>query len=138
VSVVAIEAGEVGSTALGAAATPTVVLCDDEAIIRKMYRRVLRGDDVAVVEAADADECLELVARLQPDLVVLDLTLPGRSGFDVLPEILAMSPGSAVVISSGMVTPDVVDEALELGAAACVEKVAFTGQLRTMVGELIR
>jgi CheY-like chemotaxis protein len=138
VSVVSIEAEGSGPSALGVAAIPTVVLCDDEAIIRKMYRRTLRGDDVAVVEAADADECLELVARLQPDLVVLDLTLPGRSGFDVLPEILALSPATSVVVSSGMVTPAVVHEAIELGATACVEKVAFAPQLRTLVGELTR
>ncbi|WP_421119266.1 response regulator [Aquihabitans daechungensis] len=115
-----------------------MVLCDDEATIRKLYRRALRSYDVDLVDAPDGEQCLELVARLRPELVVLDLTLPGRSGFDVLPEICVLSPTSRVVVVSGMVTMDVVDEALALGATACVEKVQFVPQLRAMVRELAR
>jgi len=115
-----------------------VVLCDDEATIRKLYRRALRAQEADLIDASDGEQCLELVAQLRPELVVLDLTLPGRSGFDVLPEIIELSPATRVVVVSGLVTLVVVEEALRLGASACVEKVQFVPQLRAMVRELAR
>ena len=121
----------------GASRRPTVVLCDDEAAIRKLYRRALRSTEVHVVDAVDGDECLELVAAHRPVLVVLDLTLPGRSGFEVLAELATSAPTTRVVVVSGMVTPTIVEEALALGATACVEKVRFIPQLRAMVGALV-
>ncbi len=130
--------------ALGAASSapagrrPQVVLCDDETTIRKLYRRALRTFEVDLVDAADGEQCLEQVALLHPDLVVLDLTLPGRNGFEVLPEILALSPHTQVVVVSGLVTTSVVHEAHGLGASACVEKVQFIPQLRAIVRELAR
>jgi CheY-like chemotaxis protein len=116
---------------------PTVVLCDDEAAIRKLYRRALRSAGVDVVDAADGEACLELVATRRPVLVVLDLTLPGRSGFEVLAELATNAPTTRVVVVSGMVTPPIVEQALALGAADCVEKVRFVPQLRAMVGALV-
>ena len=120
------------------AATPTVVLCDDEAAVRKLYRRALRSTEVDVVDAVDGDACLELVAVHQPVLVVLDLTLPGRSGFEVLAELATSAPTTRVIVVSGMVTPTIVEEALALGATACMEKVRFVPHLRAMVGALVR
>lgn len=122
----------------GASRLPTVVLCDDETAIRKLYRRALRSAAVDVVDAVDGEACLELVAAHRPVLVVLDLTLPGRSGFEVLAELATIAPATRVVVVSGMVTPAIVDEAVALGAAACVEKVRFMPQLRAMVGALVR
>lgn len=120
------------------ASGPTVVLCDDEAAIRKMYRRAIRSAGVDVLDAPDGESCLDLVDAHRPELVVLDLTLPGRSGFEVLPEILARAPEVRVVVVSGLVTPTIAEEALDLGAFACVEKVRFVPLLRTMVTELVR
>lgn len=120
------------------AARPRVVLCDDEAAIRTLYRRALRSYDVDLVDAADGERCLELVALLEPALVVLDLTLPGRGGFDLLPTICELSPATRVVVVSGLVTVSVVHEALALGATACVGKVQFVPQLRAMVRDLVR
>ena len=69
---------------------------------------------------------------------MLDLTLPGRGGFDLLPTICELSPATRVVVVSGLVTVSVVHEALALGATACVGKVQFVPQLRAMVRDLVR
>ena len=63
------------------------LIVDDEPIARQVLREELSGfDDVAVAgEAASGDEALAQIARLKPDLVLLDLQMPGLSGFDVIP-----------------------------------------------------
>jgi len=115
---------------------PLVLLCDDEDAIRRMYRRALRTHDVDLADAADAAECLTVVAERHPELVVLDVTLPDRNGLEILPEIVASSPGSQVIVISGLVTDEVTAAALELGATACVQKVTFVPQLRALISKL--
>jgi CheY-like chemotaxis protein len=64
-----------------------VLVCDDEAVLRKLVRATLEGNDYAVVEASDGDEAVALARSAGPDLVLLDLMMPGRSGADVLAEL---------------------------------------------------
>jgi two-component system phosphate regulon response regulator PhoB len=66
---------------------PTVLVCDDEAVLRLLVRATLDGGDYDVVEASDGDEALERTRRHRPDLILLDLMMPGRSGHEVLREL---------------------------------------------------
>ena len=61
-----------------------MLIVDDEPKIRELLRRYLAADGFEVAEAANGDEALALVARLRPEVVVLDVRLPGRDGFAVL------------------------------------------------------
>ncbi len=67
----------------------TILVADDEAVLRALAHATLAADGHDVLEAADGDEALELARRARPDLIVLDLMMPGRSGFDVLLELRA-------------------------------------------------
>jgi CheY-like chemotaxis protein len=67
----------------------TVLLCDDEQVLRQLVRATLDNGEYSIVEAADGDESLELARRVQPDLIVLDMMMPGRSGIDVLQKLRA-------------------------------------------------
>jgi CheY-like chemotaxis protein len=67
----------------------TVLLCDDEDALRQLVRATLDNGRYEILEVADGDESLDLVRRLRPDLVVLDMMMPGRSGLDVLRELRA-------------------------------------------------
>jgi CheY-like chemotaxis protein len=62
----------------------TVLLCDDEEALRQLVRATLDNGRYEILEAADGDESLELARRLRPDLLVLDMMMPGRSGLDVI------------------------------------------------------
>jgi CheY-like chemotaxis protein len=66
---------------------PTVLVCDDEPALRMLVRETLIRADYTVVEARDGDEALEHVRTEHPDLIVLDMMMPGRSGSDVLAEL---------------------------------------------------
>ena len=88
----------------GQAASRTILVVDDHAGFRATARRLLEGDGWNVVgEATDAASAIESVARLGPDVVLLDIGLPGRDGFHVAERIAAARSGDrgpAVVLVS--------------------------------------
>lgn len=65
---------------------PTVLICDDEPALRALVRASLPAS-YAIVEACDGDESLEAARRHSPDLIVLDMMMPGRSGLEILAEL---------------------------------------------------
>jgi len=66
--------------------TATILVCDDDPSLRELVRAVL-GSGYRFIEAADGSEALELTRELRPDLIVLDVMLPGLSGIEVLEAI---------------------------------------------------
>jgi two-component system nitrate/nitrite response regulator NarL len=108
--------------------TPTspirVVLIDDHKIIRDGLREFIesRPGMVVVGDAGERDGALEVVAREQPDVVVLDLDLGGVSGLDLLPELFRAAAGASVIILTGMRDTEKRDRAMELGAKGVVLK----------------
>jgi DNA-binding NarL/FixJ family response regulator len=101
-----------------------VVLVDDTADLRQMLRIVLeRTADFEVVgEAGDGREGVEVARDQQPDLVLLDITMPVMDGLEALPLIRAASPGSAVVVHSVIGAATTLRSVLEAGAADDVPK----------------
>src|SRR5256885_14470655 len=67
----------------------TVLVCDDEQVLRALVRATLGTSPCELVEARDGDEALEQARRHRPDLILLDTMMPGRSGIDVLAELRA-------------------------------------------------
>ena len=78
------------------AASIRVLVCDDHALLRSGLRRLLEAEhDIEVAgEAANADEAIERTGALRPDVVLLDIVMPGRSGVDALPDLLAAAPAT--------------------------------------------
>jgi len=104
-----------------------VLVVDDHALIREALRGVLKElkDDASVVEAADSRQALRLTDE-NPDfgLVLLDLNLPDRSGFDLLAELRGRHPAISVVVLSVLSDRDSVARALEQGATGFIPKSA--------------
>ncbi len=107
--------GEVGGV------LATVLICDDEASLRELVRVSLDGD-YDVVEAHDGLGCLESIRRTRPDVVVLDLMMPGRHGLDVLADLRAdenMRETRVIVLTA---QPSAAADALKQGADRVIEK----------------
>src|SRR5579883_136601 len=102
----------------------TLVLADDHRIVRQGLRALLGMEpDVRLVgEAADGLEAVRLVTRLKPDILVLDLMLPGLSGLEVARRVAEHSPRTRVVVLSMHANEAYVAEALAAGAVAYVLK----------------
>lgn len=65
----------------------TVLVCDNEEVLRGLVRASLEGNGYALVEARDGDDALEQARRVRPDVILLDMMMPGRSGLEVLAEL---------------------------------------------------
>jgi DNA-binding response OmpR family regulator len=68
---------------------PKVLVCDNEEVLRLLVRGALELGDYEIVEARDGDESVELARSCDPDLIVLDMMMPGRTGLEVLTELRA-------------------------------------------------
>jgi len=97
---------------------------DDNALVRRLLREQLtaRGVLEVVGEAGDAATAIRLAAEIAPDLVVLDLSMPGTDGFAAIGDLLAAAPNTRVVVMSGYAAHEVADRVLAAGASAYLEK----------------
>lgn len=115
-----------------------VVVADDTAAVRAQVRSILRaveGVDV-VAEAGDGEEAVEVALRERPDLMLVDLSMPGRSGFEVLAAVREGSPGTRLVALSGFSREQAAVEALRHGATAYIEKGGAVGRFAALVDDL--
>jgi two-component system, NarL family, response regulator NreC len=123
--VVAFGGGRVGS-----GARITVVLADDHPVVRRGLRTVLEEAGLELVaEAADTAEARRKVLGYKPDVLVLDLSMPGGSSLEAIPGLLEISPETAIVILTMHDEPALVREALRAGARAFVLKEAADAEL---------
>jgi DNA-binding NarL/FixJ family response regulator len=102
-----------------------VVLVDDHAVVREGYRRLLELDgSVEVIgEHGSADAAIDALDRGEaPDVMVVDLSMPGRSGFEVLRRAAAHTPQVPVLVFTMHETPAMLEQALRAGAHGYVTK----------------
>lgn len=122
------------SAAENARAAPdpiSVVIADDHALVRSGLRLLLEAEDGFVVEdeAANAEEAIRLARLHKPDVLLLDLVMPGRSGLDALPEIRAAAPHAHILVLSMQDDPSYVRQAFAAGASGYVLKEAAGDEL---------
>lgn len=101
-----------------------VLLVDDHAVVREGYKRLLerRGDIAVIGEAANATDAYEQFCKLSPQVVVMDIALPGVSGIDAMTRMLARQPATRVLIFSMYEEPIFANRALRAGACGYVTK----------------
>ncbi len=95
---------------------PTLLVIDDEESVRYSLRRAFEGEALHVLTAATAAEGLEQVVREQPDVVLLDIQLPDRSGLEVFRDIHAQDSKRPVIFITAHGTTDTAIEAMKSGA----------------------
>jgi len=112
-----------------------IVLIDDHKLLRAGLRsRLEKETDVSVVgEADDADMGVVQARRLQPDVILLDLLMPRKGGYDALPELAKVAPAARVLVISSQAAPSSVRQALSAGAAGYLPKRASDGELLTAI-----
>jgi DNA-binding NarL/FixJ family response regulator len=103
-----------------------VLIVDDHAVVRTGLRRVLdaEADIETVGEAPDAERAIFEAIENKPDVVLLDVMLPGKSGIEALPSLLQAVPAAKVLILSMQDDPRYVREAFDAGASGYVLKEA--------------
>ncbi len=100
-----------------------ILIVDDAAFMREMLRDLLTEEGFEITaEAADGDEAVAAFAEYSPDLVMLDIVMPRKSGLEALREIMARDPSATIVMCSALGQESLVMEALEAGAKDFVVK----------------
>ena len=115
-----------------------IYLCDDVPELRQLLRIILEEDPELIVvgEAGDAEIGIEEIAELQPNIVLLDLSMPGMDGLEALPLIRRAAPGTAVIVFSGFTEARMASLVLEHGADRYIEKGEPLERVREAVREL--
>ena len=115
-----------------------IVLVDDHAVVRSGLRLLLDAqDDMEVIgEAGNSKDAVFRARALTPDLILLDVVMPGESGIDVLPQLLKESPETKVLVLSMQDDPSYVREAFAAGASGYVLKEAADEEVVSAVREI--
>jgi two-component system response regulator NreC len=114
------------------------VIVDDHAVVRSGLRLVLEAEeDIEVVaEAPDARQAVFEARAQRPDVILLDVVMPGRSGIEAIPDLLNESPDSKILVLSMQDDPAYVREALGAGAYGYVLKEAADAEVVAAVREV--
>jgi two-component system chemotaxis response regulator CheY len=114
-----------------------ILIVDDSRIARKILRRALPDGDFEIREAADGQECLDICEQEMPDLVFLDLTMPGINGFETIERLKRINPDVKVVVVSADVQRQSKAVSAELGAAAFLSKPLDDDEVRAIVEKML-
>jgi two-component system OmpR family response regulator len=99
-----------------------ILVIDDEEGIRDLLDTILRRKGYDVVLAENGPKGLELLRRERPDVIVLDLNMPGMDGLTVLQQVRSLNPKQPVIILTGVGTPETVRQVRALGVTEFVQK----------------
>ena len=116
---------------------PKILLVDDDARLREIVGMALEGEGYGVRTAGSAEEAVEALVRDDPDLLILDVMLPGRDGFELCRDIRTRSPLPILMLTAKTDTVDIV-VGLESGADDYVTKPFVTKELVARIRALLR
>lgn len=120
--------------------TVSILLADDHPIVRQGMRRLLDAEpDLTVVgEAADGLETVQLVEKLKPDVLIVDMIMPGLNGLEVLRQVKKRSPSTYSIVLSMQSVDAYVVEALKSGASGYVLKDSGPSELVSAVRQVLQ
>ena len=108
----------------------TVVLVDDHTMLRQGLRRALEGEGIKVVgEAADGEEGVKICLATKPDVVLMDVSMPGTDGIDATKKLVGADNRMRVVMLTMHIDRDVIDRAIKAGAVGYLTKDASISEV---------
>ena len=113
-----------------------IIIADDHAMIREAEKEVLHDFDI-VGEATDGESALSLVKKTQPDVIILDLSMPKRSGMSVITEIKKAHSETKILVATISNSPMDARQAFELGADGYFLKDEGAAALRTAMTKVL-
>ena len=116
---------------------PLVLVADDQPEIAKLVSLSLGGEGFRVVSAGDGATALERVSELNPDVLLLDVMMPGMSGFEVLAELRETRPIPVILLTARSATSQV-SEGLDMGADDYIVKPFHPVELAARVRAVLR
>jgi two-component system, chemotaxis family, chemotaxis protein CheY len=110
----------------------TVLIADDSSFMRNRIKEIIKGNYHVLAEAKDGEEAINHYKSYQPDIVLLDLTMPNVDGLRALKDIMKMDPNAKVIVFSAWATKYSMIEAIQLGAKDFIIKPYFGELIPTL------
>ena len=106
----------------------TILIVEDDAILQKTLSEYLQTDGFEVKVASDGEEATKLLSDLMPDLILLDIILPKKDGYEIVKEVRAdeKKKDIPIVLLTNLGSVNDVEKALELGATTYLVKADYT------------
>src|SRR5438093_576932 len=115
-----------------------ILVVDDEADIRRAFRRNLDSEELRIVEATDGHDAIRQVAVEQPDVVVMDIRMAGTSGLDTLRKLRELNPKLLIIMMTAYGTTQTAIEAMKLGAYDYVLKPLDVPKLKALIDSALK
>jgi len=116
----------------------TCLIVDDSAFMRFHLRRMMDSfDNVIATEAANGTEAIREYGRLRPDIVLMDIVMPGLEGVETVRKICDTDPAARVIMISSVSYKEKVADAMAAGAKCFIPKPVTTDQLRKAIEEVL-
>ena len=123
---------------MGGKSPLTCLIVDDSAFMRFHLRRMMDSfDNVIASEAANGNEALREYGRLRPDIVLMDIVMPGLEGVETVKRICSEDPKARVIMISSVSYQEKVAEAMSAGAKCFIPKPVTTEELRKAIQSVL-
>lgn len=111
-----------------------ILIVDDSMFMRRQIKMMIaEGEDKEIIEASNGMESIQLYQAEKPDLVLLDITMPDKSGIEVLEELLAINPKANIIMCSALGQEQMIADALRIGAKDFLVKPIKKEQLQSVL-----
>jgi len=114
-----------------------VLIADDDAAVRLRLRRMLEPTGVAILEAENGREAIELARDYSIDIAIVDLVMPEMDGLETIRELLRGQPGINIIAISGALPAHFLDVAKRMGARAVIAKPIAAAKLMEVMGPFL-
>lgn len=116
-----------------------ILICDDDVNMTKMTQFLLKKDGYEVTAVADGTNLVDIAKAEAPSIILLDLAMPNKDGYQILQELKADAETAAipVIVMSGYEKPEYVDGAIQLGAKDYVVKPFKVESLKEKIGRVL-
>ena len=117
----------------------SIVVIEDHTLIRELWVKIYaeKGDLQVVGDTGDFDEAIEIVKKMQPDVVSLDINLKDASGFDAVPLIKQYSPNTRILVVSMHIQLNYLRQMMDLGVMGYVTKSSSHTELFKAIDEIM-
>jgi two-component system chemotaxis response regulator CheY len=119
--------------------TAKVLVVDDASFMRAVLKDILAANGFQnIYEASDGAAAIDAYQKYRPDIITMDINMPGTDGIQALKIILQINPGAKVVMVTSVEQKHTVQEAIKLGAKDYVVKPFDRGMVATVINRLLR
>ena len=113
---------------------PRVIIADDESHIRMMMKSMFKRLDWEVVsEAKNGQEAIDLYKQLKPDILLLDVNMPHKTGFDVLEEIFEFDANACIIMLTSVTDCESTEKCIDNGAANYILKTNSIKDIKNLI-----